>query len=322
MAVLMASLNGLYIASFPQKMGHHIICYEYRQIFLTTVTVPTSKKRLSGGARVVKHAPLARVQGEQHTFPNQAHTRMKWPIFAVFVSLSLLRLGIASEHRPPAVNGEGRTVDKARVIREKIHDGGSNLLGAGNSAKWMQLAHLLFDPCDRLRPLSAEECLIALGHHRAWCYSIHANAMRSVFNRQRPCESLDGCFGDDIRCATRNRLPCLIGGEINNCPGRSGRLEAADRGRAPNHGRIEIQSNQVQHRACASRVDRGVAEDGSVVDPAGERARGGHRQVRSSLRHLLVGSITHPRLHPRTSGVVTGPGECGLVELDYDHRVG
>jgi hypothetical protein len=39
MAVLMASLNGLYIASFPQKMGHHIICYEYRQIFLTTVTV-------------------------------------------------------------------------------------------------------------------------------------------------------------------------------------------------------------------------------------------------------------------------------------------
>src|SRR5712692_5546689 len=88
MAVLMASLNGLYIASFPQKMGHHIICYEYRQIFLTTVTVPTSKKRLSGGARVVKHAPLARVQGEQHTFPNQAHTRMKWPIFAVFVSLS------------------------------------------------------------------------------------------------------------------------------------------------------------------------------------------------------------------------------------------
>src|SRR5229473_4622200 len=90
MAVLMASLNGLYIASFPQKMGHHIICYEYRQIFLTTVTVPTSKKRLSGGARVVKHAPLARVQGEQHTFPNQAHTRMKWPIFAVFVSLSLL----------------------------------------------------------------------------------------------------------------------------------------------------------------------------------------------------------------------------------------
>jgi len=69
-------------------MGHHIICYEYRQIFLTTVTVPTSKKRLSGGARVVKHAPLARVQGEQHTFPNQAHTSMKWPIFAVFVSLS------------------------------------------------------------------------------------------------------------------------------------------------------------------------------------------------------------------------------------------
>src|SRR6266567_7317797 len=60
MAVLMASLNGLYIASFPQKMGHHIICYEYRHIFLTTVTVPTSKKRLSGGARVVKHAPLAR----------------------------------------------------------------------------------------------------------------------------------------------------------------------------------------------------------------------------------------------------------------------
>ena len=50
------------------------------------MTVPTSKKRLSGGARVVKHAPLARVQGEQHTFPNQAHTRMKWPIFAVFVS--------------------------------------------------------------------------------------------------------------------------------------------------------------------------------------------------------------------------------------------
>src|SRR5205823_1194263 len=92
MAVLMASLNGLYIASFPQKMGYHIICYEYRQIFLTTVTVPTSKKRLSGGARVVKHAPLARVQGEQHTFPNQAHTRMKWPIFAVFVSLSLLVL--------------------------------------------------------------------------------------------------------------------------------------------------------------------------------------------------------------------------------------
>src|SRR6266700_1151785 len=91
MAVLMASLNGLYIASFPQKMGHHIICYEYRQIFLTTVTVPTSKKRLSGGARVVKHAPLARVQGEQHTFPNQAHTSMKWPIFAVFVSLSLIR---------------------------------------------------------------------------------------------------------------------------------------------------------------------------------------------------------------------------------------
>src|SRR6266700_3244979 len=115
MAVLMASLNGLYIASFPQKMGHHIICYEYRQIFLTTVTVPTSKKRLSGGARVVKHAPLARVQGEQHTFPNQTHTSMKWPIFvcvwlgkvccspnqthtsmkwpifAVFVSLSLIR---------------------------------------------------------------------------------------------------------------------------------------------------------------------------------------------------------------------------------------
>jgi len=72
-------------------MGHHIICYEYRHIFLTTVTVPTSKKRLSGGARVVKHAPLARVQGEQHTFPNQAYTRMKWPIFAVFVSLSQLR---------------------------------------------------------------------------------------------------------------------------------------------------------------------------------------------------------------------------------------
>src|SRR5215469_14630946 len=90
MAVLMASLNGLYIASFPQKMGHHNICYEYRQIFLTTVTVPTSKKRLSGQARVVKHAPLARVQGKQHTFPNQAHTRMNWPIFAVFVSLSLL----------------------------------------------------------------------------------------------------------------------------------------------------------------------------------------------------------------------------------------
>ena len=42
MAVLMASLKGLYIASFPQKRSHHIIRYAYRQIFLTTVTVPTS----------------------------------------------------------------------------------------------------------------------------------------------------------------------------------------------------------------------------------------------------------------------------------------
>src|SRR5229473_8254330 len=88
MAVLMASLNGLYIASFPQKMGHHIICYEYRQIFLTTVTVPTSKKRLSGGARVVKHAPLARGEAraayfsQPGTYENEmAHfRRFRFPI--------------------------------------------------------------------------------------------------------------------------------------------------------------------------------------------------------------------------------------------------
>src|SRR5215472_6181756 len=38
-------------------MGHHIICYEFSQIFLTTVTVPTSKKTLSSGVGVVQYAP-------------------------------------------------------------------------------------------------------------------------------------------------------------------------------------------------------------------------------------------------------------------------
>jgi len=42
-------------------MGHHIICYGYRHIFLTTVTVPTSKKRL--GAKV-DPPPTARQHGQ------------------------------------------------------------------------------------------------------------------------------------------------------------------------------------------------------------------------------------------------------------------
>ena len=68
-------------------------------------------------------------------------------------------------------------------------------------------------------------------------------------------------------------------------------------------------------------MDRGVPEYGGVVDPAGERARC-LRQVRSSLRDLLVGGITDHRDHPWSSGVVIDPGQRALVELDCHYGAG
>lgn len=147
---------------------------------------------------------------------------------------------VTCEHCTPAVDGHGRSIDEARIIREQVHDGGGNLLGAGDPAEWMQQAHLLFDPRDSLRLLSAKECLVALGDHRARRYGIDANAMWPVLDRQGACQPFNGCLGGRVRRSAGNCLPCLVGREVDDRPRRSGRQETANRGRAPDDDRVEV----------------------------------------------------------------------------------
>jgi hypothetical protein len=81
-----------------------------------------------------------------------------------------MRLGIAREHRPTAVDGYGCAVDEARIVREQVGNGGRDLLGAPHPADRMQQAHLFLDPLDLRRLLLLEERLVALRGDRAQRY--------------------------------------------------------------------------------------------------------------------------------------------------------
>src|SRR5438552_18087717 len=104
----------------------------------------------------------------------------------------ILRLGIACEHRPPAVDGHGRAVDEARIIREQVNDCGCDLLGMRDPAERMQLAHLLFDPRDGLALLPVEVLAVPPGGNRARCNGVDANSARPVLASPCARQSLNG----------------------------------------------------------------------------------------------------------------------------------
>src|SRR5215204_6378821 len=93
--------------------------------------------------------------------------------------------GVASQHRPPAVDRHGRPIDEATLVREQVRDGGRHLFGTPYPADQMQEAHLLLDPRGYRRLLPDEELFVALGGDRTERYGVDPDTVRPVVDGQR-----------------------------------------------------------------------------------------------------------------------------------------
>ena len=107
-------------------------------------------------------------------------------------------------------------------------------------------------------------------------------------------EPLGRRLGRHVGRAARHREARLVGGDVDDRPRRPRRQEAADGRRAADHGEREVHVDEVEQLARGRRVDRGVAEDRGVVDPARERRRG-LGGVGRALGDRLVARVAHHR---------------------------
>jgi hypothetical protein len=111
-----------------------------------------------------------------------------------------------------------------------------------------------------------------------------------------------------------------MGRHVDNASLRASGQEAADRGRAANHGRLDVERDQVEHFAGRCRIQRRVAEHGGVVDPASEASRR-LGEVRGSFGHCLIGGAAADRDEPRAGRVVHRPVQGTRVDLDHHGRM-
>ena len=105
----------------------------------------------------------------------------------------------------------------------------------------------------------------------------------------------------------------LVGGDVDDRPGRAGGEEAADGGRAADDSRGEGQPDEAEHLRRRGAVERGVAEHRRVVDPARER-RGGLGEIGRALGDGGVGGVARDNPRPAARRVAA-------VEVDRDDGV-
>src|SRR5918999_3203136 len=202
------------------------------------------------------------------------------------------RFRVAREDRAATIHGDRCAVDEARLVREQMRNNCRDLLRVANPTQRMDEPHLLLDARGAVRPMLGQELCVALGGDRPQRDRVDPDPSRPVIHGKRPGQSLDRSFGRRVRQRTRHRPLRLVRRDVDDGAARARRQKPADRNRTPDHDRVQVQTNQVEHLARGRRVNRSVPEDRGVVDPAGER-RDSLGSIGRLLRDGLVGRVSH-----------------------------
>lgn len=134
-----------------------------------------------------------------------------------------------------------------------------------------------------------------------------------------------GCARECLCCGLRgavrqgasNRSLRLVAGDVDDRPAAAIGQEAADRGRASDDRRSEVQPDQLEHLARGCGVERRVTEHRGVVHPSGELPHR-LRPVRRLLGDFLVCGAANDSDHPRPRRVAIDPLQGGWVQLYGD----
>ena len=111
---------------------------------------------------------------------------------------------------PPAVDGHGRPIDEASLVREQVRDGGRHLFGTPYPADRMPEAHLFLDPRGYRRLLPDEELFVALSGDRTERYGVDPDTVRPVVHSQRAGQPFEGRLSRRVRHRSPDRPLRLV----------------------------------------------------------------------------------------------------------------
>ena len=145
----------------------------------------------------------------------------------------------------------------------------------------MEGGHLLVDV-----GMVAAVGLIARSADRAERDGIGADAGGSVVDGDGFREGLHRGLGRRIGQRPAHRALCLVGGDVHDRPTAAVGQEVVYRRVAPADREGQVRRNEVEDFGRGGGGERGIAEDGRVVDPPdqGRRSLGPHGRLMGDLR--------------------------------------
>lgn len=163
-----------------------------------------------------------------------------------------------------------------------------------------------------------EQGLVAVGCDRSERDGVGADAARPVVEGECTGESFDRRLCGGLGQRALHGTLGLVRRDVDDRARTAVREEVSDGGGAAGESEAEVQSDEVEHLAGSGRVKGGVAEDGGVVDPTGERCGCLGRVGRTSGDVLITGVSGHGG----DPFALARPSECVSVQVDGDHVTG
>ena len=226
-------------------------------------------------------------------------------------SYDVAGFGVDAERGPAAVDGEHRTGDVRRRVRQQGRDDVRHLVGASRPAERVQTRELGGD-LGTLR----EHRVGPLRGDRAERHRVAPDPARRVVDGDRPRQPLDGCLRGGVGERAGDRALRLVRRHVDDRPGGAGVEEGPDGDRASGHGEPQVGQHQVGDVLGRGAVQVDVAEDGGVVDPASQR--GEVRGATGGLGgHGLVARVARDARDP---GRLADPAVGGRAGVE-DHHV-